>query len=125
MTRQWKELVGPVGIDYQRLYEYRFRKVDQARRQAIWKEIAADLYRRMGRPATVVDIAAGRGEFINAVPAAERWAVDTVDHGEFRDPEVKVVLTDVLDAELPAAYFDGVFVSNFLEHLPTPDTIGT
>jgi hypothetical protein len=113
-----------MGIDYQRLYEYRFRDVDQGSRQAVWQEIAAYLYRRMHAPAKVLDPAAGRCEFINAIPAAERWAVDTVDHQEFRHSDVKVIIADILDAELPLAYFDGVFVSNFLEHLPSQDAIG-
>ena len=39
-----------MGIDYQRLYEYRFRDVDQASRQAVWNEIAVHIYRRMGEP---------------------------------------------------------------------------
>ena len=113
------------GIDYQRLYEYRFRDVDQASRQAVWQEIAAYLYHRMGAPTKVLDPAAGRCEFINAIPAAERWAVDTVDHNPFRHPDVKVVIADILDAELPPAYFDGIFVSNFLEHLPSQEGVGT
>ena len=113
-----------MGIDYQRLYEYRFRDVDQASRQAVWEEIANHLYRCMGAPTKVLDPAAGRCEFINAIPAAERWAVDTMDNGEFRDSSVKAIVGDILEAELPPTYFDGVFVSNFLEHLPTQDTIG-
>ena len=114
-----------MGIDYQRLYEYRFRDVDQVSRQAVWHEIAADIYRRMGAPKKVLDPAAGRCEFINAVPAAERWAVDTVDHNKFRHSDIKVIIADILDAELPPDYFDGVFVSNFLEHLPSQDVVGT
>jgi Methyltransferase domain len=113
-----------MGIDYQRLYEYRFRDVDQVSRQAVWHEIAAYLHRRMGEPTRVLDPAAGRCEFINAVPAAERWAVDTVDHNEFRHADIKVIIADILDAQLPPAYFDGIFASNFLEHLPSQDAIG-
>ena len=112
-----------MGIDYQRLYEYRFRDVDQASRQAVWHEIAAYLYGRMGTPTKVLDPAAGRCEFINAIPADERWVVDTVDYGEFRDSGVKAIFGDVLDVELPAGHFDGVFVSNFLEHLTSQDAI--
>lgn len=113
-----------MGIDYQRLYEYRFRDVDQASRQAVWNEIAAYLYRRMSTPARVLDPAAGRCEFLNAIPAAERWAVDTVDYGEFRDPGVKAIIENIFDAKLPLDHFDGIFVSNFLEHLPTQEAIG-
>jgi hypothetical protein len=114
-----------MGIDYQRLYEYRFRDVDQASRQAVWGQIASYIYQRMGAPAKVLDPAAGRCEFINAIPAAERWAVDVVDYREFRDPSVKAITGNILDVELPPAYFDGIFVSNFLEHLPTQETIRT
>jgi hypothetical protein len=113
------------GIDYQRLYDYRFRGVDQASRQAVWNEIAAHLYQRMGSPAKVLDPGAGRCEFINAIPAAERWVVDLLDYGDYRDSGVKAIYGSILDAPLPAGHFDGVFVSNVLEHMPDPDTIGT
>ena len=33
------------------------------------------------------------------------------------------VYNDVRDVDLPDAYFGGIFVSNLLEHLPTPDAI--
>jgi Methyltransferase domain len=113
------------GINYQRLYEYRFRAVDQARRAAVWREIAGYIYRHMGSPERVLDPGAGRCEFVNAVPAAERWAVDMLDCGQYAVSDVKVVYGDVLETDLPAAYFDGVFVSNMLEHLPTQDAVGT
>jgi Methyltransferase domain len=113
------------GIDYQRLYEYRLRGVDQQRRQAVWNEIAAYVYRRMGQPARVLDPGAGRCEFINAIPAQERWAVDMFDYGEYRDSGVKAVVGSILDAELPQGHFDGVFVSNLLEHLPAQEAVAT
>ena len=34
-----------------------------------------------------------------------------------------MLVADIMDAELPEAYFDGIFVSNFLEHLPHPDAV--
>jgi ubiquinone/menaquinone biosynthesis C-methylase UbiE len=113
------------GIDYERLYEYRLGGIDQRTRQAVWREIAAHVYRRMGSPDRVLDPGAGRCEFINAIPAAERWAVDMLETGEFRDTGVKSVTGNILDVQLPLAHFDGVFVSNMLEHLPTPDAVGT
>jgi SAM-dependent methyltransferase len=109
---------SPSGINYQRLYAYRFRDVDQARRQEVWTEIARYLYERLGAPRSVLDPAAGRGEFISAVPAADRWGVDLVKQGDLESAGVKMIIADIMDAELPADYFDGVFMSNFLEHLP-------
>lgn len=112
------------GIDYQRLYTYRFRDIDQARRQLVWREIARYVYARMGCPERVLDPAAGRGEFIMAVPAGERWAVDRVSYGDDALAGVKMIVADIMNADLPPEYFDGIFVSNFLEHLPDQDAIG-
>jgi SAM-dependent methyltransferase len=110
-------------INYDRLYDFRFRGVDQSSRERVWTVIADDIYTKMGRPAVVLDPAAGRGEFINAIPAGERWIVDRVAHPSNLDPNVKTIIADIFEAELPPDYFDGVFVSNFLEHLPTQDSV--
>ena len=113
-------------MDYQRLYEYRFRNVDQAARAAVWREVACYIHEQLGRPQRVLDPAAGRGEFINAVPATERWAVDQVAYVEGTyEPGVRTIVADVFDAELPAEHFDGVFVSNFLEHLPEQEAVAS
>ena len=112
-------------MDYERLYAYRFRDVDQGSREAVWSEIAAHVTERvLARPQRLLDPAAGRREFISAAPAPERWAIDAVDYGEATgDPGLRVVVADVFDAELPEAHFDGVFVSNFLEHLADPEAV--
>jgi SAM-dependent methyltransferase len=116
---------SPAGINYERLYTYRFRDVDQASRQAVWTEISRYVYERLGAPRSVLDPGAGRGEFITAVPAADRWGVDLVRQGDLESAGVKMIIADIMDAELPADYFDGVFLSNFLEHLPDQDAVGT
>ncbi len=36
---------------------------------------------------------------------------------------MKVVIGDVMTVGLPDAHFDGIFVSNLLEHLPAPDAV--
>ncbi|MDQ6838318.1 MAG: class I SAM-dependent methyltransferase [Actinomycetota bacterium] len=114
---------GPGFIDYPRLYNYRFRGVDQAVRQSVWNEIAADIHRRMGSPRRILDPAAGRCEFVNALSGTERWVVDAVDQADFRDPAVKAIIADIVDVDLPTDYFDGIFVSNFLEHLATQEAV--
>jgi hypothetical protein len=111
-------------MNYQRLYEFRFANVDQAGRAAVWHEIAASIHRLLGQPQRVLDPAAGRGEFINAVPARERWAVDQVSYAEGTyAPGVRAIVSDVFDCELPPQHFDAVFVSNFLEHLTTQESV--
>ncbi|MEO6629697.1 MAG: methyltransferase domain-containing protein [Aquihabitans sp.] len=111
-------------MDYERLYEYRHRNVDQGARQGVWVEIASFIHAEMGSPERVLDPAAGRGEFINAVPAVERWAVDQHAYAEGTyDSGVKSVVSDIFSADLPDEYFDGIFVSNFLEHLPDQEAV--
>src|SRR5262249_42442787 len=77
-----EEGAGSAGLDYRRLYEFRFRGISQRDRQGVWDEIAAQVYEWMGRPDRVLDPAAGRGEFVNAIPARERWVIDAVEHDE-------------------------------------------
>ncbi len=115
----------PSGINYERLYEWRFSRVGQQQRQAVWQEIARYVHARMGAPQRILDPAAGRGEFITAVPAAERWGVDLVGHGVPDSAGVRMIIDDIMTADLPADYFDGVFVSNFLEHLSDQNAVAT
>jgi len=111
-------------IDYQRLYEYRFRDTHQGRRERVWEAIAPVIWERLGQPGRLLDPAAGRCEFINAAPAAERWALDAVKYEETTLREgTRLVISDIMQAELPSSYFDGIFVSNFLEHLRSPDEV--
>lgn len=111
-------------MDYQRLYTYRFRDIDQDARAAVWDEIAPHVHGLMGKPQTVLDPAAGRGEFIGSIDAGERWAVDEVAYSEAdQAPGVRYVTSRIMDAELPSEHFDGVFASNFLEHLHDQEAI--
>jgi SAM-dependent methyltransferase len=113
----------PQGINYERLYACRFSDIGQHRREAVWQEIARYMHRRMGAPQRILDPAAGRGEFITAVPAAERWGVDLIGHGVPESADVRMIIEDIMAAELPTDYFDGVFVSNFLEHLADQNAV--
>jgi len=109
-----------VPMDYKRLYEFRFRDVNQFERSAVWAAIADDLFVRMGRPKVVLDPACGRGEFISAVPAEERWAIDQVLSVADLEPlGIRTIVSDLLDVDLPPGHFDGVLLSNTLEHLKT------
>jgi SAM-dependent methyltransferase len=114
----------PGAMDYRRLYEYRFRDYDQDSRQAVWSAITDDLFVRMGKPEVVLDPAAGRGEFISAVPARERWAIDQMPSvTELESKGIHTVVSDMFDVELPPGHFDGVLLSNTLEHLMTYEDV--
>jgi SAM-dependent methyltransferase len=113
-------------MNYERLYTYRFRDIDQEGRLAVWGEIAPHVHSVMGRPQKVLDPAAGRGEFIGAVPAKETWAIDAVGYAEAaHKPDTHVITASIMDVDLPRGHFDGVFVSNFLEHLYDQEQIAS
>ncbi len=113
-------------MNYERLYSYRFRGIDQDGRIAVWREISPHVHGLMGNPQKVLDPAAGRGEFIGAVPAKETWAVDEVSYPEAaHKSDTTVITSSIMDAELPEGHFDGVFVSNFLEHLRDQEAIAS
>ncbi len=111
------------GIDYARLYKYRIRHIDLEKRQKVWNAIAAYIYVAMDRPEVVLDPAAGNYEYLNATPARERWGVDAASYAVHRDPMIKAITANIGDVQLPEEYFDGVFISNFLEHLSNQDEI--
>ena len=110
-------------LNLDRIYAYRFRDIDQAARSDVWSEIASYVYERLGRPARVLDPAAGKVEFIAHCPAVDRWAVDMVDHGLTQLSDVTVRIAPIWQADLPRGSFDAIFVSNLLEHLASPDEI--
>jgi len=111
-------------MNYERIYAYRFQQVAQEKKKIIWTIIARYFYETLGRPQRILDSAGGMCEFINAVPSSERWTVDIVDAiKKYADPNVKIIIGDVLTVELPESYFDAVFISNFLEHLHSQEEV--
>ena len=83
----------------------------------------------MNRPKKVLDPAAGMCEFINNVPSEEKWAVDLNDFvNKNASSEVKTVIGNIFDVDLPDNYYpdnyyDGIFMSNFLEHLASGEEV--
>jgi SAM-dependent methyltransferase len=113
-------------MNYDRIYEYRFKGVDRNKKLSTWKIIAEFIHEKLGKPSSMIDPAAGDCEFINQVPATERWAVDMGEHTKrAAQSDVKVVIGNNLDVTLPLNYFEGVYVSNFLEHLHSQEDVAT
>jgi SAM-dependent methyltransferase len=112
-------------MNFDRIYEYRFHGVDEQKKRIVWEEIAAFMYQKLAKPGSILDPAAGKCELINAIPGTEKWAVDLNDYfiKKYADPDVKIVIGDIFKVSLPDNYFDGVFISNFLEHLNTQEEV--
>jgi SAM-dependent methyltransferase len=111
-------------MNYERIYEYRFKQVAHEKKKVIWTLIAEFFYKKLGKPQRILDSAGGMCEFINAVPSPEKWTVDIVEAiKNYASPEVNLIIGDILEVELPENYFDAVFISNFLEHLHSQEEV--
>jgi len=103
------------------IYRQRFTRADEVVRQGIWEVLCKHwIQRYIPTNATVLDLAAGKCEFINNITCGTKIAVDlNEDVREFAAPDVRVVMAYSHDmAEIREGEVDVVFVSNFFEHLP-------
>ena len=117
--------MSDAGLNFERLYHYRFKDVDDGSRQRVWNVIANDIYERIGRPNAVLDVAGGAGYFIRAVPAAERWMIERMEPSLALNTDITFIQGDVLNVEVPEEHFDGIFLSNVLEHLPSQEAVAS
>lgn len=107
-----------------RIYQYRFKQVDLKKKEEVWVEIARWIEKSMNYPNIILDPAAGNFEFLRNISSSEKWAVDLQlsQHGK-SDPKLKFIQGNIFEVDLPEKYFDGAFISNFLEHLNNPEEI--
>jgi len=108
------------------VYQQRFTEEDHRRKEAVWREIGRFLQKRyIPAASTVLDVATDQGYFIRSIEARERWGSDFRDTSAAMPTDVRFVQADGLAlAELvPRDYFDVVFMSNYLEHLPSVDAV--
>jgi SAM-dependent methyltransferase len=112
-------------MNYERIYKYRIRGMNPETRLMTWDLVARFIYKKLGNPERVLDPAAGLCEFINAIPAKERWAIDLNDKfiSQKVDANVKKIIGNNLEVDIPQDYFDGIFISNFLEHLHSQEEV--
>src|SRR3712207_5238237 len=112
-------LQRPEGEQLRSLYAERFYG-DLEFRAAMWRELCAGFFDRYIDPgATVLDLAAGGCEFINAVRAGTRIAVDvTPAVRDMAGPGVRALVSSADDlADIADGSVDVVFASNFFEHV--------
>lgn len=108
-----------------RVYEHRFSEADAAGKDEIWREIGRYLQRYVRTDGATLDIACDRGHFIRNIVSRERWASDVRDVSAQLPGDVRFVHASGLDLEgiVPLGHFDTVFMSNYLEHLPSGDAV--
>lgn len=106
------------GLEPSDVYARRFAGDEEFRRE-MWRVLAGWFGRWIPPGSVVVEIAAGHCEFINAVDAARRIAIDiNPDTRAHAAAGVEVVVGDARDvAAIAEGTADVVFVSNFFEHL--------
>ncbi|MBB5864303.1 class I SAM-dependent methyltransferase [Xanthomonas sp. 3058] len=108
------------------LYQHRFPKEELANKNRIWQVLCKQYFSRFVKPTdTVVDIGAGYCEFINNIQAAHKIAVDlNPDMRKFAADGIRIINESCISvSSIPSASVDAVFMSNFLEHLPTKDLV--
>jgi SAM-dependent methyltransferase len=110
--------------DLDAVYARRFGEKEQAGKDALWPPIVRHLERYFV-DGPVLDIACDRGYFIRNVTGHERWATDVRDVSADLPGDVHFTAASglELDRVLPNAQFGVVFMSNYLEHLPSRDSV--
>lgn len=115
-----------IDHDLDVLYQHRFPKEELANKNRIWQVLCTQYFSRYVKPdETVVDIGAGYCEFINNIPAAHKIAVDlNPDVRKFAADGIRIINESCTAvSSIPSGSVDAVFMSNFLEHLPTKDLV--
>jgi len=109
-------------LNLKKIYTHRFNRTEHAQRVRLWKILCAYYFQKLiSKDDTVVDVAAGRCEFINAIKCKRKIAVDlNVETKKYADKSVEVLKIDALKLTSKlGGKVNVVFMSNFLEHLGT------
>jgi SAM-dependent methyltransferase len=111
--------------DVEAVYDKRFSDEEEAKKEALWRELCRFLQRYVNRDAAVIDIACDRGHFISNIDAREKWASDIRDVSAYLPSDVNFVQADglALDEALADARVDVAFMSNYLEHLHSGEEV--
>jgi SAM-dependent methyltransferase len=106
-------------MDLAALYQHRFAAENQPRKVRIWQTLCSQFFQPLvGRDRTVLDLACGYGEFINAIEARKKYGLDiNPDVRKFVRSDVELLAAPATAIPLADCTVDVVFSSNFLEHL--------
>jgi SAM-dependent methyltransferase len=111
--------------DTDALYDARFSEAETRAKDLVWRELTRYFQRYVDSELPVLDVACDRGYFIRNIRANEKWATDVRDLSAYLPSDVHFVLADglALPEKLPLSYFGIVFMSNYLEHLPSSEAV--
>ncbi len=101
-------------------YRLRFSKLENYRNN-VWRILCENYFSKfVDANATVLDLGAGWGEFINHIPAGKKIAMDlNPDASNHLGQGIEFINQDCTENwKLPSECVDVIFTSNFLEHLP-------
>ncbi|CAN5127521.1 hypothetical protein BH18ACT4_BH18ACT4_13010 [soil metagenome] len=109
------------GEELTRIYDERFSPAEIEVKEKLWAVLCESFFSRLVEPTdTVLDLAAGRCEFLNAIRAGHKIAVDLNPEVERHARGATVVVAPSTDmAPVATGSVDVVFTSNFFEHLPS------
>lgn len=114
-------MTSPANMDLERLYKKRFDP-NAEYRCGVWTILVSKFFSRFISPGdTVLDLGCGYGEFINAVQAKNRLAMDMNPAAKTRlSAGIRFFLQDNSEPwnGIPQNSLDMVFSSNLFEHLP-------
>ena len=112
------------GCELKKTYARRFDRHEY--RNLVWRTLVDDVFSKyVPSDGSVLDLGCGYGVFINAVHCRTKYAMDLNPASrEHLDPAVRFLEQDcsapwLLDSNS----LDSVFTSNFLEHLPSKQSI--
>lgn len=127
MSKENTKIAAIEGIGREEtIYTSRFSDSQEKTRQATWRVLTDSFFQpRIPAGGVVVDLGAGDGNFIKNVKARKRIAVDLSPHVTALSAdgiEVHVCPATAMASQIsePA---DLVFMSNFLEHLPSKQLV--
>ncbi|MFC0532517.1 methyltransferase domain-containing protein [Phytohabitans kaempferiae] len=113
------------GDELAQLYEARFSAAELESKRVLWEALCRGFFDRYVDPDdTVLDLAAGSCEFVNACRAREKIAVDLNPQTKAFATDARVVTAPSDDmGEVASGSVHVVFTSNFFEHLPTKQAL--
>lgn len=111
----------------EKIYKNRFNIKEIKYKEKIWKILSKDFFQKLiNHDSVILDIGAGEGYLIKNLKSREKHAIDTnpsiselfknsgINLHILRIPPINIFAND---------YFDYVFISNFLEHLNSPQEV--